>query len=405
MLMSKSVLFVLGGFIIGGVETYVTRLSKELSKNGCVLTIIILSNKYNSKLIEEISKYAKIIIFENFSFLSASSWLNAYIPFKDELIKYDLVHVVDHLTLGFIYLNQNVIKFDALSIGIYHSRELDWWEDKNIYFRRKLLELYRKNISLTLFPNENTAQIASRQTRVPMDDLDILPLGIELTKYASCNPSFDSKRIVSVGRLADFKVYNKHIISELNNIRKFGEYEYYIYGIGAELVNLQKLAKEHNVKEYVHFMGQVDYKELPNVLNNAFCFVGSGTVLIEASAAGIPSIVGIESIKTPHTCGFFSEIIGYSYNEMTATNIRIAINDVFKNLVALNLEQYLKLSEQHRTKAYEFDLQSTAIKFLDLSSKQPDFNISVNRWISISSFIFAILRFGSSSFKGRHNHS
>lgn len=401
--MSKSVLFVLGGFIIGGVETYVTRLSKELSLKGCEVSIIILSDKFNPKLIDEISNYAKVEFFENFSFLGASSWLNAYMPFKGQPKRYDVVHVVDHLTLGFVYLNQDVIKFNSLSIGIYHSLELDWWEDKKVYFRRKLLELYRRNISLTLFPNENTAQMASNQTGVPIGDLNILPLGIELSKYSWCNPSISSKRIVSVGRLADFKVYNRHVITELNNFRKFGNFEYYIYGVGAELANLQKLAIEHDVQEYVHFMGQIDYKELPNVLNEAFCFIGSGTVLIEASSAGIPSIVGIESIKTPNTCGFFSEIIGYSYNEMTATNNRIAITSVFESLVALNEEQYLRLSEQHRDKAKEFDLRLTASKFLDLSSGKPDFNISINRWASIGSFLFAILRFGSRSFKGRHN--
>lgn len=401
--MSKSILFVLGGFIIGGVETYVTRLSKELSLKGCEVSIIILSDKFNPKLIDEISNYAKVEFFENFSFLGASSWLNAYMPFKGQPKRYDIVHVVDHLTLGFVYLNQDVIKFNALSIGIYHSLELDWWEDKKVYFRRKLLELYRKNIPLTLFPNESTAQMGSNQTGVPIGDLKILPLGIELSKYSWCNPSISSKRIVSVGRLADFKVYNRHVITKLNNFRKFGNFEYYIYGVGAELANLRKLAIEHDVQEYVHFMGQIDYKELPSVLNEAFCFIGSGTVLIEASSAGIPSIVGIESIKTPNTCGFFSEIIGYSYNEMTATNNRIAITSVFESLVALSEDQYLRLSVQHRNKAKEFDLELTASKFLDLSSEKPDFSISINRWASIGSFLFAILRFGSRSFKGRHN--
>ena len=260
-----------------------------------------------------------------------------------------------------------------------------------------------KSESFQQITDESTAQIASNQTGVPIGDLNILPLGIELSKYSGCKPSISSKRIVSVGRLADFKIYNKHVITELNNFRKFGDFEYYIYGVGSELANLQKLAIEHGVQEYVHFMGQIDYKELPSVLNEAFCFIGSGTVLIEASSAGIPSIVGIESIKNSSTCGFFSEIIGYSYNEMSATNNRVAIADVFESLVALNEDKYLRLSEQHRDKAKEFDLKLTATKFLDSSSGKPDFSISFNRWLSIGSFLFAIIRFGSRSFKGRHN--
>ena len=44
-------------------------------------------------------------------------------------------------------------------------------------------------------------------------------------------------------------------------------------------------------------------------------FVGSGTSIIESSALGIPSIIGIESNNDGETYGFFSNLRGYSYNE------------------------------------------------------------------------------------------
>lgn len=401
--MRKRVLFVLGGLAMGGVETYIARLAKELSAKKCEVDILLLSSKFDPQLMAEVSTSANVIIFERFGYFSASSWLNAFMPFKSQLKEYDVVHVVDLLTLGFVYLNQTAIRFKALSIGIYHSLELVWWEEKNVYFRRKLLELYRRNVSLTLFPSESVAQMASDLTRVPISNMSILPLGIDLGKYTWCTPSIRSRRIVSVGRLVDFKTYNRHVISQLGVFRKFGDFEYYIYGDGPEKKHLQEIAAEHGVLEYVHFMGQIDYEALPQVLNEAFCFIGSGTALIEASAAGVPSIVGIESINTPSTCGFFSEIIGYSYNEAFATTRRVAISEDFERLAGLNEEQYALLSSQHRVKAREFDLIHTSSVFLELSNKIPDFSVSINRWRAIVSFCFAVLRFGPRALKERFN--
>lgn len=401
--MRKRVLFVLGGLGMGGVETYIIRLARELNSKNCEIDILLLSNKYNPQLLTEVRQYANVVIFEKFGFLGASSWLNAFIPFKSKIKEYDIVHVVDLLTLGFVSLNQDVIKFKALSIGIYHSLELVWWRDKKVYFRQKLLELYGQNVSLTLFPSESVAQIASDETGVSLNDLSILPLGIDLSRYTWCIPLVSSKRIVSVGRLADFKSYNRHVISQLGIIRQHGNFEYYIYGDGPEKNRLKDIAAEYGVLEYVHFMGQVDYSDLPRVLNEAFCFVGSGTSLIEASSAGLPSIVGIESIQTPSTCGLFSEISGYSYNEMSATTKRVGIAEVFEGLVGLTEQQYVQLSMMHRLKAKEFDLHQTSTDFLDLSFKTPNFNVSINRWVAVASFFFAILRFGPRALKGRFN--
>lgn len=388
---------------MGGVETYITRLSKELHAIGCDVSVVILSSKVDRLLLNELSAFAKVSICNSFSILNTSSWINAFMPIKKHTVDYDIVHVVDLLTLGFVYINQEAIRYKFLSIGIYHSLELSWWEEKNVYFRRKLIELHRKNIALTLFPSESIAYLASEQTGVPLNELSILPLGVDLSKYAYSHPSRSSKRIISVGRLVKFKTYNKHIIEQLKSIRELGDFQYYIYGDGPELLELQDLALLNQVDEYVHFMGEVDYSELPAVLNNVFCFVGSGTVLIEAAAAGIPSIVGIESIEEPITSGFFSEVVGYSYNEASASSIRVRILDKFKSLTVLSTDEYDEISSQHRKKAKQFNLKCTALQFVEFSNKTPDSSITINRWVAVLSLIVAVLMYGPRSLRMRFN--
>ncbi|MBY0378230.1 MAG: glycosyltransferase family 4 protein [Gammaproteobacteria bacterium] len=399
----RSVLFVLCGLNVGGVETYILRLTKELSLNGCNVDVLIISKQYDEYLLSEISSYANIFFWENTPFFKASSWINAFIPLRwaGSNTCYDVVHVVDLLALGFVFFNSNVIKFKALSVGVYHSMEIIWWRDKRAYFRRKLLELYDRNVSLTLFPSESVAIMASELTGIAFDDLDILPLGIDISKYRESAPSFKSRKIVSVGRLVDFKVYNKHMISQLAEIRKLSGFEYYIYGDGPELAYLQKHAVECGVARYVHFMGGVDYKNLPMVLDDIFCFVGSGTTIIEASAAGIPSIVGIESIKQPVTCGLFSDVEGYSYNEASASSRRISFFESFNQIFQMNESEYLELSKAHRLKSSCFDIKVTAEGFIEKTNKLPDFNLKFNRWLALSSFVFSVFRFGPRALKSR----
>jgi 1,2-diacylglycerol 3-alpha-glucosyltransferase len=397
----KNILFVMGGLAIGGVETYVVRLAKYLSLSGHAVTVTLLSNKYDQGLLGELSLHATVNIVEHVPFVSASSWINALVPAKSNENRYDIVHVVDILTLAYVFLNKDILKFDSVSIGIYHSKEICWWRGRNVYFRKKMLELYDRNVHLTLFPNERTAEMAAEFSGADLSSLDILPLGISFESYSVRHPLQTSLRIVSVGRLVDFKIYNRHVITQLPDLRKLADFEYFIYGDGPERAALLALAEECGVGAYVHFLGEVDYAELPSVLGGAFCFVGSGTTIIEASAAGIPSVVGIESIGRPLTCGLFSDVSGYSYNEESATTHRVGIFDTIAMLHSLSAQEYLHVSEQHRKKAKLFDIVETSIQFVEQSNRIPKFDIQINRWIAMLSFLKSVIFLGPKALKSR----
>lgn len=398
-------LFVLGGLGMGGVETYIVRLAKELSARGHHVDVIILSKKNDPGLMSEIVKHSDVFICERVPFLRASSWINAFLPMSSMSGgSYDIVHVVDLLTLGYVFLNKDILKFKALSIGIYHSMEIVWWRGRNSYFRRKLIELYDRNVMLTLFPNESTAIMAAEMTGVALDRLDVVPLGVELSKYSGISPSKHSNRIVSVGRLVDFKMYNRHMISQLSAVRGMADFEYYIYGDGPERSALEAHAVRCGVDKYVHFMGEVKYDELPTVLNSAFCFVGSGSSIIEASAAGIPSVVGIESIKEALTCGLFSDVQGFSYNEESATTSRFSFFDIISSLYHMRDSEYAAVSSAHRYKSSFFDIKNVADEFQAKSDRLPDFNFSMNRWVALLSFVFSIFRFGAGALQSRFDN-
>ncbi|WP_434458543.1 glycosyltransferase family 4 protein [Stutzerimonas urumqiensis] len=396
------VLLVLGGLGMGGVETYMVRLARELNLQGHHIDVVLLSSKADAELLSKLSEVAEIFVHEKFSFLASSSWINSCIPFNSLVDRfYDIVHVVDIMTLGFVYFNRKVISFSSLSIGIYHSKEISWWRNRSCYFRGRLVELYDKNVDLMLSPSESVALLASKLTGASVADISILPLGVELEAYKSAIPSKSSHRIISVGRLVDFKTYNKNLILSLAELRESAPYEYYIYGEGPERKSLEALSISLGVSDFVHFKGEVEYSELKNVLNGAFCFIGSGTTIIEASAAGIPSVVGIESMEQPLTCGYFSDVEGFSYNERDATTSRVGIVDVIKKLNEMSDDEYMACSRRHRLKAAQFDIKETVNGFVALTNKAPRFSMRINRWFSLLSFFASLVRFGPSALRSR----
>lgn len=399
--MSKKILFVIGGLQIGGVETYIVRLSKVLHEQGHKVHVIILSNKYEEALLGDLNKCASVNIIENVPSFPASSWINGQLHLKASFGEFDIAHTVDMLTLWFLFINKDKIKFNHLSTGIYHSAELNWWMEKGAYFRNMHITLFKQNLGATLFPSESIVQAAEQAYKTSLTKAKILPLGINLSRYTNCNGSKKTHRIISIGRLVNFKTYNRHVISLLPQLRQFGDYEYHIYGSGPELNNLQKLARDHRVFEYVHFKGETSYESLPEILNGSFCFVGSGTSIIEASAAGIPSIIGIESSQTPYSSGFFCEITGYSYNESYASANRVNYFNLLKELHDLTDDQFNQLCARHKEKARQFDISVTSKQFISLSDSQPRFDLIVQQWRCIPSFLWSILRFGPKALKGR----
>ena len=398
--MKKKLLFITGTLNIGGIETYIARLSKHLADD-LKVSVLILSKKGSKNLIDEVQKYADVYFLNDYVKIYGlskinSSYFNVLIPIDyarlySNIGDLDYIHAVDSLCnvvgLEFLKLNNNI----RLTTGVYHSQEYLW--KTNHYFRK-----VQRNLFLT-FPNRNILNCNEKT----INDLSlhlsknfigspVIPIGIDIINYKNSNPSFRSNKIISIGRLVDFKTYNKHIIQELDDINLDGyELEYHIYGDGSEKEELQKIAMSKKSKIFFH--GTIEYQDMPKVLNDAFVFIGSGTAIIEASAAGIPSIIGIESEDHPLTYGLFSNLSGYSYNENDLDIPKIAISELIIDLKRKSQNSYLDISNQHRNKAEEFSIFKSKNKFpiflleakkLQFSYNRLHYKISLFYWLLLN---------------------
>jgi glycosyltransferase involved in cell wall biosynthesis len=115
----------------------------------------------------------------------------------------------------------------------------------------------------------------------------------------------------------------------------------------------------------VKFYGGVSYDELPNILNGAFLFVGCGTAIVEAAAAGVPSIIGIESEKECVSHGFLVDTKGLSFQEKGLKLPLHTYNSLLDRISNMNAQEYVDFSALHRIRADDFSLPRMETALLD----------------------------------------
>jgi hypothetical protein len=380
---------------MGGIETYMVRLAKHLHKHVHV-KIIICSNKYNDELLKEASKYASIYFLHKYlvpSFLTKSTFVTR-IPFlfplnyENLLFDIDKVDYIHATGSESLIIANNMLKYDKnikISLGIYHSKELTW--NSYTYFRKIekniFLELNNKNI---LSCNESTSSILESFYKKKFK-LPIIPIGVEVANNQSSIFNSKSNKIVSIGRLIEFKTYNEHIINIIDKINdSHDSYEYHIYGYGPNEAKLKKLASTKKSK--IIFHGILEYSKIKEVLSDCFIFVGSGTTIIESSSFGIPSLIGIESNKKSETYGYFSDLVGFSYNEDNLNIEKIKLLDEITRLLSMTHIEISTISKKHIDKSKEFAIDTTSSLFLNGLE-----NLQKNKYYSYNYFRYKISYF------------
>jgi len=357
---------------MGGIETYTVRLAKHLSQH-IQVKILILSNKYNDALLEEASKYATIYFIHDYTiptllrkntFIKRVAFLFP-IDYKKLIFDLKTIHYTHATGSEGLVVSNNLLKYNEdirISLGIYHSKEFTW--SSNAYFRNieKSLFLFIHNKNM-ISPNESSLPILESYYKKKFD-LPIVPIGIKIPSKEKAIFNPNSNKIISIGRLVEFKTYNEHIINIIDDINNIHEasYEYHIYGYGPNEEKLKKLADTKNSK--IIFHGILEYSKIQNILSDCILFVGSGTAIIEASSFGIPSIIGIESNKQSETYGLFSDLVGFSYNEDNLDIKKTKYINIANNFFKLDKGQKTNISYEHMRKAKEFSIDTTSILFL-----------------------------------------
>ena len=282
----------------------------------------------------------------------------------------DVVHATEGLG---ILLAQQIFKSSSkqvrVNLGFYHQKEFSWGKGTALpYFEKVNRAALRALDSKSLaFFNEGVAVTVCQETGRDASHVNVFPLGVDVASSKHKENFSEGQRIkiVSIGRLTNFKTYNLWMIDVVASLASKGyEVTYDVYGRGDIEAEVTEKARASGAP--VCLKGTLKYSEFARVVSEYDFFVGSGTAIIEASALGVPAIIGIESIPQAQTYGYFSNISGFTYNELGLDLPLLDVGTLIEEFAALSVEQKRQLGQRHVAKAELFSMEHCVTNFSHL---------------------------------------
>ena len=419
----RNILFVYGGLPLGGIETFLIRMSKYFHGQNVSITTLFLTHNGDAKLFYELSKFSKIVYLDEIKyslspyFCHGPTILNLLTPLHKELVagklglNYDHIHALDTFSL---LMAKRILKFypgTKLSCGVYHDQEYDFKHLNKTYFGRRLSEIVDsvppENV---IFFNDHSPQVFAKTYQKDFSGSLVVPIGIDTNTFTMRELRPRTGTVTSIGRLVPFKSYNIHAIHAVKGLRDRGiMLDYEIYGSGESRQLLEAMIQDLDLQGQVTLKGDMDYSNFASVVDGSLAFIGSGTALIEASACGVPAIIGIEGETAGKTYGFLHQIKGLAYHDQNLDFELTSIEERLEYLVTCSVSEYEADCHKAHLRAKDFSIENTGEKWLKAWNR---FRIDDNPlnylgiWQIVSNCLFNYMlrpAFVFKQFFGRHS--
>jgi glycosyltransferase involved in cell wall biosynthesis len=387
----------------GGIETFFVRMASRLSDRGHTLKFLFFTDYCDLELLVELEKSAKIYFINEYLFIptclkNKSPLIKLFFPLKNNKIARDILSDVDHIHLpdynSILYYKKVFFhKYKwTVSIGVYHINEFVFRDFETWYFGKKIKELFQ-NISpnCILFFNEISRELYNSYYHDKFKESLITPIGIDVSKYQDDYVGIQNNRVVSIGRLSSWKKYNFHMIEAVHVLQQQGiTIQYDSYGDGDQLELLNSLVANYNLSHLIKFHKGIPYSKFKEAISNSLMFIGAGTSLVEASACGIPALIGIENESYPVSYGFLHNLSSYSYQERELQYARIDIVQFILQLLNCDELTYKKECERARSRSSDFSIDKSVVDFEKLCGNAE--NVPFNSgYIQLVRIIFSMM--------------
>lgn len=365
---------------VGGIETLMLRLAQNLKVNVLILPYgrdfaSELREKFeqtNAKIINGVDSLGKTLLF------GVNNKIIRKICEAVDNKPIDLIYTFNspEMILG-LFLKSNYFKNSKVMQGIYHPNEYSWIPKINNFQSVIYKKIYNScSLSNFIFMNEEcvNSHLALRDEK--FEHYNIVPLPVELSRFYNVKRKPKIYKVLSVGRITNFKTYNFTMIPIVKYLLDQNiPIQYHIYGHGNESKKLINEINANNMQNHIFFHGKVDYgDEYLKELSEAYVFVGMGTAIIEACAAGVPSILATAGCRKGLTLGWFHLIDGFNVGEPRNSENELEIRDLLFNLFTGNYNYY-ELERLSRVKATKFDLNKNLLLMARLVRNASGFTI------------------------------
>lgn len=398
-------IFLAGSLDMNGGSTFLIRLARESFTAEKKMDVVVLGSAIDPQIESELGLYANIIKLEALVDRRlrwcGTNQAAIFLPMNkariDKLLEDNdrAVHAMG--IFGVIYAYRLARQFGRIKItaGVYHQNEFAF--DSSLFFVKRAQKMFASLPSENVvFFNEFNRKTYSGFFKKDYSNAPLLPIGVALPKNLdTLERPVEHGTLVSIGNLVDFKTYNEHVIRVVAElINDYPQLRYAIYGEGDQQEFLESLVAKLNLQNSVTIHKRIPYSEFKACVEKAMGFIGSGTAILEAAALRVPAITGIESIKTPETYGFLSDVVGFSYNEIIDGVPLVPIKEVITRLLKANESEIQHIGQECATKAREFSIEKTLEGFTHLKNSAKFVTIKLSFLFRICfafSFLYLVL--------------
>jgi phosphatidylinositol alpha-mannosyltransferase len=277
----------------GGVQQHVFEQTAELRRRGH--TVKLITPNPRGKLLTDDPEVVFLGTSARFKTHHTSVDVSITVTTEaiDELLEkenFDIIHM--HEPLVPILARQMLPRITCPVVGTFHAAMPESVLAKSIAgsFQPFVKSVVKHLSAVTAVSSAATSYVGNY---VSVQDVHIVPNGVDLVKYHLPPLGSPRKNILYVGRLEKRKGV-KYLIRAFTELHKTDPtHDLIIAGDGPDREKLQKLVEEYDLTTKVHFLGYIDDAKKQKLMHQCALFVSPalygesfGIVLIEAMASG-----------------------------------------------------------------------------------------------------------------------
>lgn len=363
-----NLLFIYGGLGLGGVETLIVKLSNWLSASGDKVTLLLGGSNELERLLSEKVKVHHFGDIQRLFYRGRLARITPGLCQND----FDAVVSFDPLSLWMSAFAVRYLRGEpAFLTGVYHPR-IYFFEKPIPYITRLARIVFDRYVedSSKYFMNEPVRDGNEKAFGRPFPKSSIIPVPVDVDRFTRMPRCPVHGRIVSVGRLVAFKNYNLYMIDLVGRLLERGHrVEWHVYGDGELESLMMERILERGLEKHVFLHGSLAYSDLETAFETAHCFVGQGTALLEAGAAGVPGVPAI-ACEDATSYGLLPELPYFTVGERLPDMPMIEVQELLERLLTMDEEEYEAECRrtQHYCRGYSIDIVGAMFRDVLLGS-------------------------------------
>lgn len=390
----KLITFVLvyGSLRTGGIETLIVRLARYLTNNG--YDVLVCCGK--GPLLTALPESVDLVTFADTAelhtkFLEVRPRLELS---RDTIvISFDPISAARALFVELALPPEPTISHIS---GIFHPRAYFMTGERRD--RIALNHWVAKAIGYPslLFMNDECRDSHAVRWGVDLSASSIATLPIDV-KEQNWAPRMGSQlRIISIGRLVDFKAYNLEAPKLVRELRERGLHVTWdIFGSGPLHEEVIAEIRRNGVEGLVRLRGELSYQDFSQVVVRYDIFVGMGTAALEAAMLGVPTICCTES-QRERCYGYLHDLPFGNVGELQSWSPTVEIIQLIETFAHADGTSRSSLSLSCRTAALRYGIDGFVDTLIDVHHSRP---IKASR--SMKRLVAVIYRFVTEGFAVR----